>query len=230
MAAPGEQEGNIILGSIFPNCPVSTTIGDFSLHQFFGDSWGILFSHPADFTPVCTTELARVIQLAGEFAKRNCKVIALSCNIKKTHLLWQKDIQAVAKFDNLEFPFPIIEDNNRELAIRLQMLDPSEKDSLGLALPARAVFFIDPEKKMRASVLYPATTGRNFDEILRMLDSMQLCDKYRVATPEGWKKGDDVMVQPNVTDEESKKLFSQVIVLSVPSGKEYMKKTSLKDI
>lgn len=122
-----------------------------------------MFSHPADFTPVCTTELARVVQLNQEFAKRNCKLIALSCDSKESHLKWTTDIKIYARCDDPDFPFPIIEDAEREIAVDLQMIDPDEKDSAGLPLTARAVYIIDPKMKMRLSILYPATTGRNFE-------------------------------------------------------------------
>lgn len=126
-------------------------------------SWGILFSHPADFTPVCTTELARLIKLHSEFTKRNTKIIALSCDSVDTHKKWCEDIKVFASYTGDEFPYPIIADENRALATELGMLDPTEKDSQGIALTARAVFIIDPTKKMRLSILYPATTGRNFE-------------------------------------------------------------------
>ncbi|KAF7272448.1 hypothetical protein GWI33_014747 [Rhynchophorus ferrugineus] len=151
-----------VLGETFPNFFVKTTFGDMHLHDFFKDSWGVFFSHPADFTPVCTTELARVVQLMDEFTKRNCKVIALSCDSKESHLNWEKDIKMYAGKDG-PFPYPIIADENRDIAVELQMIDPDEKDSKGLPLAARAVFIIDPNKKMRLSILYPATTGRNFE-------------------------------------------------------------------
>ncbi|XP_019871339.1 peroxiredoxin-6 [Aethina tumida] len=216
----------VTLGEVFPNFKAKTTIGDITFHDWLKDSWGILFSHPADFTPVCTTELARVIQLQPEFTKRNVKVIALSCDPVETHLKWAMDIKAYAGYNKDEFPYPIIADENRELATELNMIDPDEKDSSGVPLTARAVFIVDPKKKMRLSILYPATTGRNFDEILRVIDSLQLCDKHKVATPVDWKKGDDVMIQPTVSDSEAKTLFPSVTVIALPSRKEYLRKTA----
>ncbi|XP_030767053.1 peroxiredoxin-6-like [Sitophilus oryzae] len=212
------------LGETFPNFFVKTTFGDMYLHDWFKDSWGVFFSHPADFTPVCTTELGRAVQLKEEFAKRNCKLIALSCDSVESHLLWEKDIKYWAGRDS-EFPFPIIADEDRELAIVLEMLDPSERDSKGLPLTARAVFIVDPDKKLRLSILYPATTGRNMNEILRVLDSLKLCDKYKVATPVDWKQGDEVMIQPTVSEEERKVLFPSMTSSSLPTGKNYIRKT-----
>ncbi|XP_066158102.1 peroxiredoxin-6 [Euwallacea fornicatus] len=217
------------LGEIFPNLFVKTTVGDMHLHDWFKDSWGILFSHPADFTPVCTTELARVVELKNEFAKRNCKVIALSCDSVESHIKWIRDINMYAKVDEAEFPFPIIADPDRDIALELNMLDPDEKDAAGVVLTARAVFIVDPKKKMRLSILYPATTGRNFDEILRVLDSLQLCDKHKVATPVDWKKGQEVMVQPSVSDEDCKKLFPAIRVECLPSRKQYIRKTVIEN-
>ncbi|KAJ8983418.1 hypothetical protein NQ317_005883 [Molorchus minor] len=207
------------LGDVFPNFSAKTTVGDILFHDWLKDSWGILFTHPADFTPVCTTELARVVQLHHEFIKRNTKVIALSCDSVDTHQQWCNDIKVYASCPGDTFPYPIIADENRELATDLEMLDPDEKDAQGIPLTARAVFIVDPNKKMRLSILYPATTGRNFDEILRVLDSLQLCDKHKVATPVDWKPGQDVMVQPNVPNDEVKVLFPSLTVVALPSGK-----------
>ena len=171
-------------------------------------SWGVLFSHPADFTPVCTTELGAVARLvkAGEFAKRNVKVIALSCNDVDTHKGWIADICASQKVEG-DFPYPIIDDSKRDLAVTLGMLDPDERDAKGLPAAARAVFVIGPDKKLKLSILYPATTGRNFNELLRVIDSLQLTAKYKVATPADWKDGDDVIIGSAVSDDEAKNLF-----------------------
>jgi 1-Cys peroxiredoxin 6 len=147
----------------------------------------VLFSHPADFTPVCTTELARVVQLQSEFEKRGVKVIALSCDPVETHRKWLNDIKVYAGCSTEGFPYPIIADEDRKLSTSLQMIDPDERDADGIPLTARAVFIIDPRKRMRLSILYPATTGRNFSEILRVIDSLQLTDKHKVATPVDWK-------------------------------------------
>jgi len=215
----------LLLGNEFPNFTAESTQGTIDFHKWLGNSWGILFSHPADFTPVCTTELARVLQLKDEFAKRNVKIIALSCDSVDNHMAWINDIRRYANQSEGTLPYPIIADEKRELAVKLGMLDMDEKDKDGLALTARAVFIIDNNKKFRLSILYPATTGRNFDEILRVIDSMQLTDKYRIATPVDWKRGDPVMVQPSVPQDEVNTLFPQVTVMGVPSGKKYIRIT-----
>ncbi|CAF5072144.1 unnamed protein product, partial [Rotaria sp. Silwood1] len=189
--------------------------------------WGILFSHPADYTPVCTTELSRAAKLSPEFAKRNTKLIGLSCDGLENHHGWIKDLLAYDKKEqsSCEFPFPIIDDNDRKLAKQLGMIDPAEFDSKGLPLTARAVFFIGPDKKVKASLLYPATTGRNFDEILRLLDSLQLSARLPIATPVDWKVGEKVMVPPNVKDEDVAKNFPQGVEVrkDLPSGKGYIR-------
>ncbi|XP_055967123.1 peroxiredoxin-6-like [Sorex fumeus] len=189
--------------------------------------WGILFSHPRDFTPVCTTELGRAAKLAPEFAKRNVKLIALSIDSVEDHLAWSKDINAYNCDEPTEkLPFPIIDDKNRELAIQLGMLDPAEKDEKGMPVTARVVFVFGPDKKLKLSILYPATTGRNFDEILRVVASLQLTAEKRVATPVDWKMGDSVMVLPTIPEEEAKKLFPKgVFTKELPSGKKYLRYT-----
>ncbi|XP_057672684.1 peroxiredoxin-6 [Diorhabda carinulata] len=219
----------VILGEQFPNFTAKTTIGDILFHEWLGDSWGILFSHPADFTPVCTTELARLVKLIPEFTKRNTKIIALSCDSVDSHLKWTNDIIAYSGYPNSVFPYPIIADEDRTLTIELGMIDSNEKDSHGIPLAARSVFIVDSNKTLRLSILYPATTGRNFDEILRVLDSLQLCDKHKVATPADWVPGDDVMIQPSVPDDEAKNIFPNVNVITFPSGKHYLRKTNVQN-
>uniref|UniRef100_A0A336LYC4 1-Cys peroxiredoxin n=1 Tax=Culicoides sonorensis TaxID=179676 RepID=A0A336LYC4_CULSO len=214
------------IGDQFPNFTADTTVGKIDFHQWIGDSWAILFSHPADFTPVCTTELSRVATLVPEFQKRNVKPIALSCDSVTSHQKWIDDIKSYGKLAS--FPYPIIDDEKRELAVKLNMLDKDEINSAGLPLTCRAVFIIDQSKKLRASLLYPATSGRNFDEILRLIDSMQLTDKNRVATPVDWKHGEKCMVLPTLKDEDVQKLFPQGIEnVEVPSGKKYIRKVQL---
>ncbi|CAH0578239.1 unnamed protein product [Chrysodeixis includens] len=218
----------LLLGDVFPNFTANTTSGQINLHDYLGASWGVLFSHPSDFTPVCTTELARVLALMPEFTKRNTKVIGLSCDSISSHVEWCKDIQSYAGCNEDEkFPYPIIEDKKREIASKLCMVDKDELDTVGMPLTARAVFIIDPTKKFRLSFLYPATTGRNFDEILRVLDSLQLTDKAKVATPVDWKVGEDCMVLPTVPEDLIPKVFPQgVTVVPLPSGKNYLRKTT----
>ena len=213
----------VLLGETFPNFVAETQIGTINFHDWLGDSWGILFSHPNDFTPVCTTELARVAKLMPNFEKLGVKVIALSCNSVDSHHIWIEDIKAYGELADTEFPYPIIEDESRKLATLLGMLDPAELDSHGIPMTARAVFIIDSAKKMRLSILYPATTGRNFDEILRVIESLLLTEKCQVATPVDWKKGENVMIQPTVSDDEAKTLYDDIKTVTLPSGKSYMR-------
>ncbi|KAK0179886.1 hypothetical protein PV327_005597 [Microctonus hyperodae] len=214
----------VLLGDTFPNFTAETSTGKIKFHDWLGNSWGILFSHPNDFTPVCTTELARVVQLLPEFQRLGVKVIGLSCNSVASHLSWIEDIKSYAGVSMEKFPYPIIEDESRVLATSLGMLDPSEADKDGIPLAARAVFIIDPNMKMRLSILYPATTGRNFDEIIRVIESLQLTDAHLVATPADWKKGDDVMVQPSVPMEEAKKKYGNKLrIIDLPSGNPYLR-------
>ncbi|KAJ1524098.1 hypothetical protein ONE63_010634 [Megalurothrips usitatus] len=214
------------LGDVFPDFKADTTVGKISFHDWLGDSWGVLFSHPSDFTPVCTTELAQVLKLLPQFTSRNVKVIALSCDSVPSHHMWAADIKSYANEAVEGFPYPIIADESRELAVMLGMLDPMEKDSNGMPLTCRAVFLVDPSKKLRMSILYPATSGRNFDEILRIIDSIQLTENHKVATPVNWKPGGDCMVLPTLTNDTAKKLFPKGFsVTKVPSGKEYIRLT-----
>lgn len=215
----------LLLGDVFPNFEADTTAGRIKFHDFLGDSWGILFSHPKDFTPVCTTELGRAAKYSGEFEKRGVKMIALSIDSVEDHKNWSKDVMAFCGCEGT-LPYPIIADHNRELSVELGMLDPDERDSQGMALTARCVFVIGPDKKLKLSILYPATTGRNFDELLRVIDSLQLTAKKKVATPVDWKPGEKVMVIPSLSDEEAKALFPKgVTKKELPSGKGYLRFT-----
>ncbi|XP_054718907.1 peroxiredoxin-6-like [Uloborus diversus] len=219
------------LGDTFPDFTADTTIGKIRFHDFIKNSWSILFAHPADFTPVCTSELGRVAKLAPEFEKRGVKLLALSCDDVLSHEQWIEDIKSFACLETTKgFPFPIIADEKRELAVKLQMIDPEEKDKDGLPLTCRAVFVIGPDKKLKLSMLYPASTGRNFDEILRVVDALQLTDKKHVATPSDWKQGGELMVLPDVKDEDIPKLFPLgVRYRQVPSGKQYLRLTPQDD-
>jgi len=214
------------LGDVVPNFTADTTQGEIDFHQWIGDGWAILFSHPADYTPVCTTELGRVQQLSdlGEFSQRGVKLIALSCDTTESHHGWIKDILA---YNNLEqFSYPIIADPGRDVATLYGMMDPDEKDAAGLPLTCRAVFVIGPGKKLKLSILYPATTGRNFEEIIRVIDSLQLTATKKVATPVDWKQGGSCMVVPGVKQEDAAGLFPKgVTVHDVPSGKIYIRTT-----
>ncbi|XP_068937670.1 peroxiredoxin-6-like isoform X3 [Petaurus breviceps papuanus] len=200
--------GGLLLGDEAPNFEADTTIGRIPFQDFLGDSWSILFCHPRDFTLVCTRELSRAAKLAPEFAKGNVKMIALSIDSVQDHLSWSKDINAYnGEEATKKLPFPIIDDHKRDLAIKLGMLDPNQRDGQGMPLTARVVFIFGPDKKLKLSILYPATAGRNFDEILRVIDSLQLTAYKKVATPVDWKCGDSVMVVPTISEEEARKLF-----------------------
>ena len=189
----------LLLGDTVPNFTQESTDGPIDLYDFFGDGWGILFSHPADFTPVCTTELGAVAGLKGQFDKRNTKVIGLSVDELASHRDWVKDIEDT---QNVKLNFPIIADSDQKVA-NLYSIIQSEDNKMTV----RSVFIIDPEKKLRLTITYPAATGRNFAEILRVLDSLQLTDGYKVATPANWRDGDDVIVLPAVSNEEADELF-----------------------
>ncbi|KAF7730301.1 hypothetical protein EC973_002545 [Apophysomyces ossiformis] len=204
------------LGSIAPDFTAQTTKGEIQFHEFIKDSWAILFSHPADFTPVCTTELGLVAALQDEFDARNVKVIGLSANGLAEHHQWIADINEVS---NVDLQFPIIADADRKISALYDMLDYQDAtnvDDKGMALTIRSVFIIDPKKTIRLIIAYPASTGRNFDEILRVVDSLQLGDKYRITTPGNWKKGDDVIVHPSVSTEEAKEMFPKGVRVIKP--------------
>jgi len=206
-----------------PNFKAATSEGDIQFHDWLGDSWAILFSHPADFTPVCTTELSQAQKLAPEFKKRGVKMIALSCDSVESHKGWIEDIKKYTT----DFSFPIIDDQKRVLAKSLGMIDPDEVDSAGMPVTARAVFIIGPDKKMKLSLLYPATTGRNFDEIIRVIDSLQLTATKKVATPVNWNPGQEAMVVPSVKPEDEAMLFPKGVRKDeMPSGKGYMRFTT----
>lgn len=212
------------LGDVMPNFEVDTTAGRIKFHDWLGGSWAILFSHPADYTPVCTTELSMAQKMAPEFEKRGVKMIALSVDTVSEHNGWIGDIK---NYTSGNFCYPIISDPNRDIAVQLGMIDPDEKDKAGMPVTARAVFIIGPDKKMKLSLLYPATTGRNFDEIIRVIDSLQLTAVKKVATPVNWKPGDEAMVIPPVKDEDLATIFPKgVRKETVPSGKNYMRFTT----
>ena len=188
------------LGDTAPDFTAETTQGQVKFHDWIGDSWAILFSHPRDYTPVCTTELGYVARLQGDFAKRNVKCIGLSIDPVDSHKGWMADIKET---QGHEPKFPVIADPSKQVASLYGMMHPAHDE----VYTVRTVFVIDPKKKIRLMITYPQTTGRNFDEILRVIDSLQLTDGYRVATPVNWKPGEDVIIVPAVTDEEAKAKF-----------------------
>ncbi|KAF5230287.1 PRX1-mitochondrial isoform of thioredoxin peroxidase [Fusarium sp. NRRL 52700] len=197
------------LGSIAPNFQAETTKGKIDFHEFIGDNWVILFSHPEDYTPVCTTELGAFAKLQPEFTKRGVKLIGLSANTIESHEGWIKDIGEVTG-GNVEFP--IIGDKQRQVSLLYDMIDQQDAtnvDEKGIAFTIRSVFIIDPKKTIRTIFSYPASTGRNAAEVLRVIDSLQTGDKYRITTPINWVPGEDVIVHPSVKNEEAKTLFPE---------------------
>lgn len=188
------------LGDKAPNFTAKTTEGEIDFHNWLGDSWGVLFSHPADYTPVCTTELGTVAKYTEEFNKRNVKVAALSVDGLESHHGWIKDINETQK---TTVNFPIIADEDRKVSELYDMIHPNADSQLTV----RSVFVIDPSKKVKLTITYPASTGRNFDELLRVIDSLQLTAYHKVATPANWNEGDDCVIVPSVTNEEIPGLF-----------------------
>jgi alkyl hydroperoxide reductase subunit AhpC len=202
------------LGDVVPDFTQDSNEGTISFHEWAGDSWVVLFSHPADYTPVCTTELGTVARLKPEFEKRNVKVIALSVDDAESHRGWIADINETQK---TTVNYPIIADGDRRVSDLYGMIHPNSLNSLTV----RTVFIIDPAKKLRLSLTYPASAGRNFDEILRVIDSLQLTDNYQVATPANWKDGDDVVVVPSISTEEARQKFPK----GVQEVKPYLRTT-----
>ncbi len=192
-----------------PNFSAETTQGRIDFHEWLGDGWGVLFSHPKDFTPVCTTELGYMAGLEAEFAQRNCKVIGLSIDPVKDHAEWAKDIEET---QGHKVGYPMIGDSDLAVAKLYNMLPADETGSsegrtAATNATVRSVFIIGPDKKIKLMITYPMTTGRNFDEVLRVLDSMQLTAKHKVATPVNWKHGEDVIIVPSVSNEQAEKMF-----------------------
>ncbi|KAI4465429.1 hypothetical protein MML48_3g00004146 [Holotrichia oblita] len=216
------------LGDVIPNFKASTTEGPIDFYTYQGKSWIIIFSHPADFTPVCTTELGRIAVHKEEFQKRNVKLLAHSCDKLGCHLEWVNDIKSYCKDIPGDFPYPIIADETRELAVKLDMIDQNNKDNEDQALSVRALYVIDPSHKLRLSMQYPASTGRNVDEMLRVVDSLQLVDKIpQIVTPANWVPGEKVMIVPTVSDADAEKLFpGGVDKVSMPSGLTYVRTTT----
>jgi len=188
------------LGDTAPDFTANTTQGEIHFHDWLGDSWGVLFSHPKDFTPVCTTELGYIAKIKPEFDKRDVKVIGLSVDPVDSHQRWEEDI---AETQGTAVNFPMIGDPDRSIADLYDMVHPNASDTMTV----RSVFVIGPDKKVKLMITYPASTGRNFDEILRVIDSLQLTAKYKVATPANWKPGGDVIIAGSVSDEDAKKQY-----------------------
>ncbi len=190
----------IRLGDDAPDFTAQTTEGELKFHEWMGDSWAVLFSHPADFTPVCTTELGRAAALKPEFDKRNVKIIGLSVDPLDSHESWKADIEET---QGTALNFPLIADVDRSISMAYDMIHPEANATATV----RSVFVIGPDKKVKLTLTYPPSTGRNFDEILRVIDSLQLTANSKVATPVDWKQGEDVVILPTISDEEAKALF-----------------------
>ena len=188
------------LGDVAPDFTAETTEGTINFHEWLGDGWGILFSHPADFTPVCTTELGAMANIKDEFDKRGVKVLAISVDLLESHEGWISDINET---QNATVNYPMIADPDRQVADLYEMIHPNADNTLTV----RSVFVIGPDKTIKLMLTYPASTGRNFDEILRVVDSLQLTAKHSLATPVNWRPGEDVIISPTVTDEEADERF-----------------------
>jgi alkyl hydroperoxide reductase subunit AhpC len=188
------------LGDIAPNFTAETTAGKIDFYEFLGDGWGVLFSHPADFTPVCTTELGKTALLQEEFAKRNTKVLAVSVDPLDKHIGWVKDINET---QNTDVKFPLIADPEKKVATAYGMIHPNASESFTV----RSLFVIGPDKKVKLTITYPASTGRNFHEVLRVIDSLQLTSNYSVSTPADWKPTEDVIISPAISNEDAEKKF-----------------------
>ena len=197
------------LGDIAPNFTAKTTAGDIDFYEYLGDSWGILFSHPADYTPVCTTELGKTALLQEEFRKRNVKVLAVSVDPLDKHKGWINDINET---QHVDLQFPIIADEDRNVATLYDMIHPNASETFTV----RSLFVIGPDKKVKLIITYPASTGRNFVEVLRVVDSLQLTAGYSVATPADWKEGEDVIVVPAVSTEDAIKKFPKGVNVVKP--------------
>ncbi|WP_333852522.1 peroxiredoxin [Epilithonimonas sp.] len=200
---------SIKLGDTAPDFDAESSLGNLNFYEYLGDSWGILFSHPADYTPVCTTELGKTSQLKPEFDKRNTRVLALSVDGIDNHKGWISDINET---QDTEVEFPIIADQDKKVSELYDFIHPNASATLTV----RSLLIIDPNKKVRLIITYPASTGRNFTEILRVLDSLQLVDGYGVATPVDWKDGEDVIIPPAVSQEDAEKKFTKGVKVVKP--------------
>ncbi|KAF8401235.1 hypothetical protein HHK36_012166 [Tetracentron sinense] len=216
----------LTIGDTVPNLEVETTHGLFKIHDYVGDNWAIMFSHPGDFTPVCTTELGMMAAYAEKFDKLGAKLLGISCDDLQSHNDWIKDIEAYTP--GCKVKYPICGDRNGEIIKQLNMVDPDEKDANGKPLPSRALHIVGPNKKVKASFLYPASTGRNMDEVVRVMESLKKAEKHRIATPVNWKPGEPVVISPGVSNERAKEMFPQGFkTVDLPSKKEYLRFTNV---
>ncbi|XP_066398145.1 1-Cys peroxiredoxin PER1 [Miscanthus floridulus] len=224
----------LTIGDTVPNLELDSTHGKIRIHDYVGDGYAIIFSHPADFTPVCTTEMAAMAGYAKEFEKRGVKLLGISCDDVESHREWTKDIEAYGGGKH-KVTYPILADPGRDAIRQLNMVDPDEKDAKGkdakgVSLPSRALHVVGPDKAVKLSFLYPATTGRNMDEVLRAVDSLLTAAKHggKVATPANWKPGECAVIAPGVSDEEARKMFPQGFeTADLPSKKGYLRFTKV---
>ncbi|XP_037082970.1 peroxiredoxin-6-like [Pollicipes pollicipes] len=218
----------VVLGEVFPNFEADSTEGRLKFHDWVGGSWCILMAHPSDFTPVCTTEMGAAAKLAPALLRRGVKMACISCDPVESHKAWIEDIKAYNGLGSNAFPFPIISDETRQLAKKFSMIDPNEPRFDNKPATARAVFIIGPDLRLRLSMLYPGTTGRNFAEIQRVMESLLVTAKHKVVTPEQWQVGEKCFVVPFLSATEANQAFpAGVHVHSVPSGKEYLRTTPM---
>ncbi|WP_417336204.1 peroxiredoxin [Halobacteriovorax marinus] len=208
---------SLLLGETAPNFQIDSQKGKIDFHEFIGNSWVFFFSHPADFTPVCTTEMGRTAQLAEEFAKRNVKPLGLSTDSVEEHNEWINDVNET---QNTDLQFPIVADTDNKVATLYQMIHPGQSETAAV----RSVFIIGPDKKIKLTMTYPMSVGRNFDEILRVIDALQLTEKHGVATPADWSVGNKVIIPPSVTNEQAKEIFPQ----GFEEVKSYLRYTEVK--
>ncbi|XP_021889527.1 1-Cys peroxiredoxin [Carica papaya] len=216
----------LTLGDTVPNLQVETTHGNFKLHDYFGNNWTILFSHPADFTPVCTTELGKIAAYGPELESKGVKLLGLSCDPVQSHSEWFKDVEAYTP--GCRVTYPVIADPKREILAQLNMVEPDLKDPSGSLVPSRALHIVGPDKKIKLSFLYPVSVGRNMDEVVRAVDALQIASKHKVATPVNWKRGDPVLIPPSVSNEEAQQRYPQGYrTVDLPSKQPYMRFTNL---
>jgi alkyl hydroperoxide reductase subunit AhpC len=205
-----DNQGTVRIGDTVPDFTLPSTEGEIKFHEWKKDSWAILFSHPKDFTPVCTTELGTVQKYLPKFTERGVKPIGLSVDTVESHQGWVKDINET---QDVTVAYPIVADADRKVAAQFGMLDQTNMDAPGMPLTVRAVYIIDTANKVRLILVYPASCGRNFDEIIRCIDSLQLTDNNKVTTPANWNKGDDLIVAPPVSTDDAKEMFGEVRVI-----------------
>ncbi|KAK4880537.1 hypothetical protein RN001_008683 [Aquatica leii] len=214
----------INVGELFPNFQANSTSGPIQFYDWMENSWCLFLSLHSNFTSVCTTELSGLIKTQQEFKKRNVKVITSACNSVDSHNQWIADIKSYANLQQTyNLPYPIIADDQRHLAIELGTIESNIMDSYGVCLSSRATFIIDPNKKLRFLSYYPVEIGRNFEEILRVIDALQLTDRCKIATPLNWKPGQTVMLQSNISEDKLLVKYPYLEITSLPSGKRYMK-------